>query len=567
MPLRKGTLPAHLALAAALLLCACTRGPRMAAPEKAPPDAAAGATTSVPPRGEPSESGDWLVRVLDAEPDTLNPLVATDAYERQINEFIYETAVERDAATLEFVPRLAESWESSKDGLTHTFHLRHGVKFHDGTPLTAADFVYAYQRIMDPKVNAPHMRVYFQDITEFRAIDPGTLRCVYGKPYYRALEFCGSVPAIPRHVFDNGEDFNTHSAGRRPIGTGPIRFVRWDTNRLIELEANPDYYDPAKRVQFSRMIFKIITDNSVALQVFKEGEIDTVGLSAEQWMRQTGSKRFERVANKLYYDGASYSYIGWNMRREAFKDRRVRLAMTLAMPRQELVSKLFYGMARVVCSPVFYLTDYYDKNLVCEPHDPARARKLLAEAGWKDTDGDGVLDKDGKPFAFELATTAGNPVAETISTVYREELAKIGVQMSIRQLDWAAFLKKVQEWSFDACMLGWSLDVESDEYQIFHSSGAGQKGSSNHVGFVNAEADRLVEQFRVTFDKKKRIELLRRFQEIIQEEQPYTFLFSQKGRVAVNKRIANIRFYAAGPERREWYVPKGEERYAREVAP
>jgi len=216
---------------------------------------------------------------------------------------------------------------------------------------------------------------------------------------------------------------------------------------------------------------------------------------------------------------------------------------------------------------VFYLTDYYDKNLVCEQHDPAQAKRLLAEAGWMDTDGDGVLDKGGERFSFELATTAGNPVAETISTVYREELAKIGVEMTIRQLDWAAFLKKVQEWSFDACMLGWSLDVESDEYQIFHSSGAGQKGSSNHVGFVNAEADQLVERFRVTFERKKRIEMLRRFQEIIQEEQPYTFLFSQKGRVAVNKRIANIRFYAAGPERREWYVPAGEERYAREVAP
>ncbi len=550
-----------------LAITACTRGPVTAPPEKKVIDALAGALLEVPPRGEPSKPGDWLVRVLDAEPDTLNPITATDAYESQINEFIYESLVRRNPKTLEFEPQIAESWESSKDGLSHVFHLRKDVRFHDGHPLTADDIVFSYDRIQDPKVDSPSLKVYFVDVKEFVKLDDYTVKCVYKKPYFRAFEICGaSISVLPKHVFEKG-DFNGHPNNRHPIGTGPLRFVRWNTGEVIELEPNPDYYDPARAFRFSKVVFRVITENSVALQVFKEGDIDIAGLSPEQWIRQTGSKRFERRGNKVLYDSRSYSYIGWNLRRPKFQDKRVRQAMTRLIPREEIAQKLYYGMARVVCSDVFYLTDYYDKSLVCQKHDPQKAKELLAEAGWKDTDGDGVLDKNGEPLAFELASTAGNPVAEAMSTIIKEELAKAGVQMNIRMLDWAAFLKKVQDWDFDACMLGWSLSLDPDPYQLWHSSGADQKGSSNHVGYKNKEVDSIIEEYRESFDKQKRIELLKRFQEILYDEEPYTFLFSQKARVAYNKRIVNLHYYPGGTDVQEWYVPAGEEHYVRVAAP
>lgn len=547
----------------ALACAACTRGPVSGPKDDESVNALAQAMTEAPARGEPAPEGDWLVRPLGAEPPHLNPITASDASESTINQFVYEALAERNPKTLEFEPRLAESWEESEDHLTFTFHLRKDVKWHDGEPFTADDVIYSYERIMDPEVDAAPIRVYYQDISEFVKVDDYTVRCTYGKPYFLAFLYCSGITVIPRHIFDNGEDFNSHSAARHPIGTGPMKFAKWETGKIIELVENPDYYDEQNTLFFKKMLFKVITDDSVTLQAFKEGALDLVGLSPEQWMRQTDSKRFKRVANKFAYDRTAYTYTGWNMRRPQFSDKRVRQALTYLMPREEIALKVYYNLARVICSPVLPDTDYYNSDLECRGHDPARARALLAEAGWKDTDDDGWLDKDGKPFRFEMMIVAGNPTYEQIATIYKEELSRAGIDMVIRRLDWSAFLQPIQSHEFDACMLGWSLSIDPDPYQLWHSSGADKQGSSNHVGFKNAEVDELIEEFRVTFDKKMRIKMLRRFQEIIFEEQPYTFMFMSKALMGVHDRIVNIHFYPMRPpyDLREWYVPTGRTRY------
>ncbi|MCB0220990.1 MAG: peptide-binding protein [Chrysiogenetes bacterium] len=554
----------YLALAFVTLACAaCTRGPAQGPKEKAPLDAMAEALESVPPEGEPDAHGDWLVRSLGAEPPTLNPITSSDASESTINQFIYESLIQRSPKTLEFEPALAESWDESEDHLTYVFHLRKDVRWHDGKPFTADDVIYSFERIMDPEVDAAPLRVYYQDISEFVKIDDYTVRCTYGKPYFMAFQNCGGISVLPKHVFDNGEDFNSHSAARHPIGTGPMKFSKWETGKIIELEQNPDYYDEKNTLFFKKMLFKVITDSSVTLQAFKEGALDTVGLNPEQWVRQTSSKRFARNANKFAFNQTAYNYVGWNARRPQFEDKRVRQALTFLMPRKEIALKVYYNLARVVCSPVLPDTDYYNEKLECRGYDPARARALLAEAGWSDSDGDGWLDKDGKPFRFEMLVVAGSNTYEQIATIYKEELARAGIDMVIRRLDWGAFLQPVQSHEFDACMLGWSLSIDPDPYQLWHSSGADKEGSSNLVGFKNAEADKLIEDFRVNFDKDARVAMLKRFQEIIYDEQPYTFLFMSKALMGVHNRIVNIHFYPTRPpyDLREWFVPAGRARY------
>ncbi len=506
--------------------------------------------------GEPVE-GDWLIYHIGAEPGTLNPIVATDAYESVINGGnIYETLIERDNATLELKPLLAESWEISEDKLTYTFKIRQGVKWHDGAPFTSADVVFSYKTIMDPKVDAPQLRSYYQEIRDVEAIDDYTVKFTYARPYFLALEFCGGMPIVPKHIFEKG-DFNTNPAGRSPVGTGPFKFVKWTTGREVVLEKNPDYW--GEKPHLNRIVFRIITDSSVALQVLKRQELDVASLTPIQWEKQTNSPDFEKHFDKFSYFTPNYSYIGWNSKRPFFADKRVRTALTHLVNRELILDKVMYGLGAIVTNPFYINSPEYDKSIEPIPYDPAAARKLLEEAGWVDHDNDGIRDKDGVKFSFEFLIPGGSETGEKIATILKEELDGIGIDMTIRKTEWAVFTTRLNERNFDAVTLAWSMGIESDPYQIWSSTQA--EAGSNFIGFKNAEVDRLIEEARKEFDRDKRIELYRQFSEIIHEEQPYTFLFCRKATVAVNKRFENVTVYPLGIEPTEWYVPLPLQKY------
>lgn len=506
--------------------------------------------------GEPVE-GDWLIYHIGAEPGTLNPIVATDAYESVINGGnIYETLIERDNATLELKPLLAESWEISEDKLTYTFKIRQGIKWHDGAPFTSADIVFSYKTIMDPKVDAPQLRSYYQEIRDVEAIDDYTVKFTYARPYFLALEFCGGMPIVPKHIFENG-DFNTNPAGRKPVGTGPFKFVKWTTGREVVLEKNPDYW--GEKPHLNRIVFRIITDSSVALQVLKRQELDVASLTPIQWEKQTNSPDFKKHFDKFSYFTPNYSYIGWNSKRPFFADKRVRTALTHLVNRELILDKVMYGLGAIVTNPFYINSPEYDKSIEPIPYDPAAARKLLEEAGWVDHDNDGIRDKDGVKFSFEFLIPGGSETGEKIATILKEELDGIGIDMTIRKTEWAVFTTRLNERNFDAVTLAWSMGIESDPYQIWSSTQA--EAGSNFIGFKNAETDKLIEEARKEFDRDKRIELYRQFSEIIHEEQPYTFLFCRKATVAVNKRFENVTVYPLGIEPTEWYVPLPLQKY------
>ena len=495
--------------------------------------------------------GDWLIYHLSAEPATLNPITATDAYESTVNSRnIYETLVERNNETLELNPVLAESWEISEDKLTYTFKLRKDVKWQDGEPFTSEDVVFSYKTIMNPKVDAPQLRAYFQEIRDVEAIDDYTVKFTYARPYFLALEFCGGMPIVPKHVFAQG-DFNTNPAGRSPVGTGPYKFLRWTTGREIVIEKNPDYW--GEKPKLNRIVFRIITDSSVSLQVLKREELDVSGLTPIQWARQTSSKSFEENFDKLSYFRPNYSYIGWNLRRPYFSDKLVRQALTHLVNRDLILQQILFDLGAVVTNPFYINSPEYDKSITPFPYDPKKASELLEQAGWTDTNNNGIRDKDGVEFKFEFLIPAGSETGEKIATILKEELDKTGISMDIRKTEWAVFTTRLMERKFDAVTLAWSMGVESDPYQIWSSTQA-EKGS-NFVGFINEEADSLIEAARKEFDRDKRIEMYRRFSEIVHEEQPYTFMFCNKSTVAVNKRFENVLVHPFGIDPLEWHVP------------
>lgn len=507
-------------------------------------------TSETASSSEPVE-GDWLIYHLNAEPATLNPITATDAYEGTVNNGkIYQTLIERNNESLELDPLLAESWEISEDKLKYTFKIKEGIKWHDGTPFTSEDVVFSYKTIMNPKVDTPQLRSYFQEIKDVKAIDDLTVEFTYARPYFLALEFCGGMPIVPKHIFDKG-DFNTNPAGRDPIGTGPYKFVKWTTGREIVIEKNPDYW--GEKPKLDKIVFKIITDNTVAFQVLKRKDLDISGLTPIQWERQTNTPSFRENFDKLSYFAPNYSYIGWNSKRPFFADKQVRTALTHLVNRELILEKILYNLGAVVTNPFYINSPEYDKSIEPYPYDPKKAEELLKEAGWIDHDNDGIIDKDGVKFAFEFLIPGGSETGEKIATILKEELDNVGIHMDIRKTEWAVFTSRLMDRNFDAVTLAWSMGVESDPYQIWSSTQA--ESGSNFVGFKNEEADKLIEEARTEFDREKRKKLYNKFAEIVHEEQPYTFLFCKKSTVAVNKRFENVVVYPLGIDPIEWYVP------------
>jgi peptide/nickel transport system substrate-binding protein len=523
-----------------------------------------GGVESVPaPLGEKPSDGDWLIYRLGAEPPTLNTITATDAYEQLVHGFIADGLLDMDIKTQEFEPALAERWEISEDKLTFTFYLRKDVKWHDGVPFTADDIIYSFERIMDPKVDAAVMRSYYSQVEKLEKLDDHTIRIIWKKPYFKAIHLSASFPIVPKHILDDGTDFNQHPFGRRPVFTGPYRFVEWKTGQEIIIERNPDYWGEKPRID--KIIFRLITNDDAALIALKQGKIDFFErLQPMQWVKQTNSKSFLNKINKIYYDYPQYRYIGWNLRNPLFEDKRVRQAMTMMLNREAILARLMHCLGKIVSGNSYINTPYYDQGVKPRPHDPERAKALLDEAGWIDSDGDGWRDKDGKPFRFEFSFTAEVPFWEQLATIYKEDLKDIGVDMVIRKFEWAVFLENVQEWKFDACGMGWALTIDPDFYQLWHSSQADIKASSNHVGFKSEEMDNLIELNRREFDKAKRIEYSHRVHQILHEEQPYTFLFNAKKLSGIDKRFHNIITYAPRPafEFDQWYAPENIQKYS-----
>ncbi|MGL4368832.1 MAG: peptide-binding protein [Spirochaetota bacterium] len=493
---------------------------------------------------------DTIYLHMNAEPGTLNPVVATDAYESEINKYIYESLVDRDMDSLDIIPDLAERWKISPDKMTYTFYLKKGVFWSDGVEFTADDVIYSYRTMMSPKTASAQLKGYYMDLSSVSKIDRYTVRFVYKKLYYRALEICGGIPIVPQHIFDDGTDFNGHPHNRHPVGTGPYMFSRWDTGKQIVLLRNENYRGEKPAIR--KIVYKIVTEPNIALQMLKKEELDVMSIRPIQWVRQTQGDAFSRHFYKLEYYTPNFSYIGWNTHDPLFRDARVRRAMTMLVNRQELLDKLMYGIGKIVSGPFYINGRDNDPAIQPIPFDPAGAQKLLAEAGWRDSDGDGILDKDGQPFSFVFTLPAGNAPAERVITIIKEDMSRAGIDLKIERYEWAVFVKKLDEKDFQAVRLGWSLSWDSDPYQLWHSSQI--KEGSNYVGFSDPEADALIVRNRTTFDYGQRVKNYHRLHAIIDREQPYTFMFCSPTLEAVSRRFGNVKVHTRGFDITEWTI-------------
>jgi len=501
--------------------------------------------------------GDAIVVGSIGDARNLVPILASDSASGNIVGLVFNGLVKYNK-DIELVGDLAESWEVSEDGLIITFFLRKGVRWHDGEPFTSRDVLFTYQKLIDPEVPTPYSGD-FERIERLEIPDDHTVRVIYKEPFSPGLSSWG-MAIMPQHLLEK-EDLSNTKFSRHPVGTGPYRFREWITGDRIILAANEDYFEG--RPYIDRYIYRIIPDQATMFLELKSEGIDEAGLTPIQYARQTNTNYFKKNFNKFRYPSFGYTYLGYNLLDPRFKDKRVRQAISYAIDKEEIIDGVLLGLGRIGTGPFPPESWAYNPQVERYPYNPEKAKELLAQAEWIDSDGDGWLDKEGRIFEFTILINQGNEARRKTAEIIQRRLREVGIRVKIRVVEWTAFINEfVDKKRFETIILGWSLSRDPDSYDIWHSSKT-KEGEFNFISYKNEELDRLLLEGRRTFDRDKRKRIYHRFHEILAEEQPCTFLYVPDALPMVHARFKGIEPAPLGIGYNfiKWYVPKEEQRY------
>lgn len=544
---------------------------------------------------EPSEN-DVLLTYYGDDPDTLNLITSSDTVSTAFQRYVYEGLADRKFSNPdEWEPALAESWDFDKDTLTFTINLRKGVYWHPmklpsgkdvpKTEFTSADVKFTYDCILNENIDAASLRSYYtnpdaKDDTEkykikVTVVDKHKVKIQWSEPYFLADEFTLATPIMPRHVYgmdENGEPisldfrnskefadaFNNHWANTKMCGTGPLIFEKWEKENSSTLIRNEDYW--GQPFYFKRLIYRYISNTQTSLQQVLQNNLDWgVIPEKDHYVQNKDHANVKSGKVKLVdYDYPGYRYMGFNVKRDLFADKRVRWAVSHAVPVDDIVDKVYHGLAQRLSGPFLPGSTANDDSIKPVPYDLDKAKELLDEAGWKDTDGNGIRDKmiAGRKVeaSFELMIYAESPQYQRIAEIIGENCRKIGMECRITPAQWALMLQNLRKKEFDVTILGWALNWKSDPFQIFHGSQADLPESSNSIGYQNPDVDKLIEELRVTLDEDKQTEIFHKIHKLIYDDQPYTFLFMDKATAGYDTRIENIQFYKIRPgvDLRDW---------------
>ncbi|MDL2266602.1 peptide-binding protein [Desulfovibrio sp. OttesenSCG-928-G15] len=511
---------------------------------------------SAPQPGETPQYGDSLLSGMIGEPSNLIPHLASDTASSEITQHLYIGLLKYDK-NLEVVPWAAESYEVLDDGKLLRFTLRRGIRWQDGVELTADDVEFTYQKMIDPTTPTAYAGDY-KIIKEFRKIDPYTIEVAYEKPFPRSLSTWMSG-IWPKHALE-GQDLRTTQLARKPLSAGGYTLENWESGASLSLASNPHYFEGKPFID--RLVYRIIPDITTMFLELKAGKLDVMGsLTALQYLYQTKTADFIQRFLSYRTLASAYTYMGYNLKSPLFSDKNVRVALAHAIDKEDIVKVALLGQGVPTIGPCKPDTWAYNNNIAQYPYDKEKALAMLAQSGWV-MGKSGLLEKDGRPFSFTLLTNQGNEQRLTTAVMIQSQLKQIGVEVNIRSLEWAAFLKQfVMPGLFDAIILGWTLPVDPDGYDVWHSSRIGQ--GLNVISYANAQADACLEEGRSTLDKAVRKKAYDRFQEILHEDQPYCFLYVPYQLSAVDKRFRGLDPAPAGifHNTNEWWVPSQDQRY------
>jgi len=432
---------------------------------------------------------------------------------------------------------------SSEHNPIIVFHLRPDVRFHDGHLFDAHDVKFTYESIMSPKNLSPRLSDY-EPVKEVEVVDPLTVRVAYKRLYSPALG-TWSMGMLPEHLLNgealkkeaiqsekNPETFSMRQSrfNRHPIGCGPFVLREWKSDQYILLDRYDQYWEGPPN--YRQYFYRIIPDPLTQEMEFYAGTADAYAVRPHQVERLKQDPAYQSFSGLSF----GYTYIGYNMRREPFNDPRIRRALGMAIDVDKIIQFLLFGQGERITGPFVKQTDYYNRNIKAVPYDPQGALKLLEEAGWRRNQ-DGWLEKDGKRLQFTLITNSGNELRKAILTIAQDAWKQIGIDVRTDLLEWAVFIQeRVNKLDFDALILGWSMGIEPDLYQIWHSSQTNPY-QLNFVGFKNEAVNDLIIKIRQEYNHDQQVAYCHQLHEIIAREQPYTFLYVSKWTAVLDKRI------------------------------
>jgi peptide/nickel transport system substrate-binding protein len=489
---------------------------------------------------------------LGADAKRLVPMLASDSASGQISGYIYNGLTKYDK-NIKVTGDLAESWEVRDSGLTIMFHLRKGVKWHDGEEFSADDVLFTYAKVTDPKVPTPYSSNY-GPVNKVEKVDKYTVRVTYKEPFAPALESWG-MGIIPKHRLE-GKDLASNEISRNPVGTGPYVLREWVTGQKIVLDAFEGYFEG--RAKIDRIIARIIPDSATTFLELKFGGIDYMAATPAQYKLQVEqSSFFLRYFQKFRYPSFSYTYLGFNLNHPLFSDKRLRLAIARSINKKEIIAGVLLGYGTPCTGPFPPESWAFDSNVKDPEFNPSLAIETLASLGWK-KNARSILEKDGKTFSFTVITNQGNEARLKAAQIIKEQLKKVGIDMNIKVLEWQAMLHEfIDKKRFEAIIMGWGLSRDPDLYDIWHSSKT-KEGEFNFISYKNIEVDRLLVEGRQTFHIAKRKKIYHRIHQILSDEQPTIFLYVPDALTVINKRFRGIEKAPLGItyDFIRWYVPK-----------
>ncbi len=471
-------------------------------------------------------------------------------------------ATEFPQESLENIKKLDKNIKRANYLTTIRFYLRKDVKWTDGKQFTAHDVEFTYNAIMDPEVKS-HRRSDFNMIKEVRVPSRFVFEADYFIPFAPALESWG-IGIIPKHIFQN-ENIRDSKYNRAPVGTGPYMLEKWVSDEYILLKANPDYY--AGEPYITRKLIKIIPDKSQQFIELKNGGIDYMGLTPDQYKKQIDDAEFNQRFNIFRLpNSTSYLYIGYQCGKEPFNNKIFRRALSYAVDVDAMIDGVYYGAARRITGPFAVSSWAYNPTAPEFEYSPEKSKENLEKAGFKDIDGDGFREYKGKPFEIELMTNNGNKTREYIITVVKDYWEKVGIKTKLRYEEWGQFLNLQDQGKFDAVVLSWGLAIDPDIFGIWHSSKIPNEkypSQNNFVRYKNEEVDELLEKARFTLDQSKRKDYYWRIHELIAEDQPYTFLMTSDSYILLDKRFKGINIINESlfHNFEQWWVPADEVKY------
>ncbi len=484
-----------------------------------------------------------LVLGYSAELQTLNPLVSTDQNANELIYYLLYTPLVVYDSAFRIKPWLAESWSLDESGVT--FDLRRDVTWHDGLPVTALDVKFTFDLAKDPRVASPLAAAYLANVGAAEILDPYRIRFTFSGPHAQPLEDF-FWPPVPRHLYEDvpPEEISRHPRNRDPVGSGPYRFAGWQVNQRLVFEAHADF--PAALggpPRIPRVVYRIIPERTTLLAELLRGDIQMDGPLSPADARRVQETESTRL---LHFPWRQFTYIGWNTQREPFRDPAVRKAMTMAIDRSGLLEAVLYGYG-TLASSVIPPWHPFAPELQPLPFDPEGAAALLEASGWTDRDGDGTRDKNGRPLTFVLLASQRNPVFGDLVQVIQAQLARVGVAVEPRLLEWQTVLGLHRARDFDAVLTNWVLDnFRIDPRPLFHSSQVAIEGSANRSSFADPTADSLMDAGVAMLNEEEAARTWRAFARIVQEAQPLTLLFWNDELAGVSRELDGVTMDARG---------------------